>query len=339
MSYMDGALPFDISDFATTSPKGSDIQSMMNDSYTVPQPVPPVSSSSAMSSNYMNYDPMYSSQMSSSYDQYSQPLSYNGPSQPPSMFPYGQSQPPPPNSFAASNQSGSYMHRPPPPMPPFDNNSADASASEEYNPDTWALDWNPNQESSFNSSLDAPHSPPSYERKGVNTNVIEYIEPNLNDGHMTGAGDVDHRQLILPMNGLSAIGAKDRSRLVDVDHRNLISLTGSPKLNEKDVTAAATGLKDMDFRQMMPGGMPNAPPPPSIGADNKLVPPPSPPVMLLAQSSVDSTDAGNLMSPPTFLPPKFQSPPSQKPKNERGTRTYFNTNSCTMLSITRNTIH
>lgn len=330
MGYMDGgALPFDINDFATTSPKINDsshIQSMLTDSYTpIPQPVPPVSSSTSMPSNYMSYD--YSSQMSTSYDQYGQALSYNnaaGSAQPPNMFPYGQSQPQPPNSF--SNQSGSYMQRPPPPMPAFDNSNVDVSVSDEYNPDTWELDWNTTQESSFNTSLDAPHSPPNYERKGVNTNVIEYIEPN--DNHIPGAGDVDHRQLILPMNGLSAIGAKDRNRLVDVDHRNLISLTGSPKLNDKDAgSQSLIGSKDMDFRQMMTENIPNAPPPPHISADGKLAPPPSPPVMLLAQSSSIDSDAGNLMSPPSFLPPKFQSPPSQKPKNERGTRTYFQTNS------------
>lgn len=60
----------------------------------------------------------------------------------------------------------------------------------------------------------------------------------MNDSHIAGAGDVDHRQLILPMNGLNALGAKDRGRLSDVDHRNLISLTGSPKLTEKDANGS-----------------------------------------------------------------------------------------------------
>lgn len=117
MGYMDGgSLPFDINDFASASPKLNDLQSLMNDSYTpVPLPVPPVPSistssannSMSSSSNYMGYDPMYST----SYEQYNQSMMYNnqnGPSQQASMFPYNQNQPTP-NTFTSSSPAASYM--------------------------------------------------------------------------------------------------------------------------------------------------------------------------------------------------------------------------------------
>lgn len=52
------------------------------------------------------------------------------------------------------------------------------------------MSWNTTQDSSFNQSMDAPHSPPLYERKGVNTNVIEYIDPSLNESHLTGGKQI-----------------------------------------------------------------------------------------------------------------------------------------------------
>lgn len=231
MGYMDGGrLPFDINDFSAASPKGNEahiqvinssaakeenfniddfFKTLMPDTYTPaipPQPVPPAPT------NF--YGSAFQDQ--TTYDQFNQYSSYANNT----------------NSFKISIQ---------PPLPPssFDANQQN---NDEYNPDSWEMDMymNASQEISFNQTMDAPHSPPHYERKGVNTNVIEYIEPNADESHLTGSGDVDHRQLILPMNGLNALGAKDRGRLIDVDHRNLISLTGSPKLSEKD------GHNDLD---------------------------------------------------------------------------------------------
>lgn len=226
MSYMDGGhLPFDINDFSSASPKVNQahfqvinsnkeenfnvddfFKSLMPDSYTpaIPQPVPPAPT------NF--YGSAFQQQQVSNYDQFNPYQSY-------------------------PNNSNNFNNSIQPPLPPssFDGNQSNV-ANDEYNPDSWEMDmsWNTTQDSSFNQTMDAPHSPPHYERKGVNTNVIEYIEPSANDSHLNASGDVDHRQLILPMNGLSALGGKDRGRLIDVDHRNLISLTGSPKLTEKD---------------------------------------------------------------------------------------------------------
>lgn len=264
-----GALPFDINDFGAMSPKGSQahqiqvinsclikdtessvddfFKSIMSDNYNrEPQPVPPVPSSSATNS-YPNYAGGYNPM--NQYNQFnSNPASLPHSS---SMFPTAQIQ----HSYSLSNLDICYNGPIPsysttdnpntynnpiaqPPLPPFEGN-----VSDEYNPDSWEMDmsWNTSQESGFNHSLDAPRSPPHYERKGVNTNIIEYIDPSITENHLTGSADVDHRQLLLPMSGANTLGksVKDRGRLADVDHRNLISLTGSPK-TEKDTQANAS---------------------------------------------------------------------------------------------------
>lgn len=241
MGYMDsGRLPFDINDFSASSPKSSEahiqvidstsskeneiddfFKTLMHDTYTPaipPQPVPAVGST-----NY--YDSVFQPQQTSSYDPFSQ---YENSTVNTSASLFSNDA-----NNSAYNSSYSNTFNTPitqPPLPPSSNQQ-----------DSWEMDmsWNASQNSSFNQSMDAPRSPPHYERKGINTNVIEYIEPGVNESHMAGAGDVDHRQLILPMNGgLNALGAKDRGRLMDVDHRNLISLTGSPKLSEKDANGS-----------------------------------------------------------------------------------------------------
>ncbi|XP_062546335.1 uncharacterized protein LOC134212459 isoform X2 [Armigeres subalbatus] len=129
--------------------------------------------------------------------QYNQPML--------SDYPAGRSQPGPPRG----------PHHPPPPPVNLDR-------SDEYN-STWdmSMTWDGPHDSTFQ-GLDTPVSPPHYERKGVNSNVIEYIDGVNEDGPLQ---DVDHRQL--PNMPLPAF-MKDKGRLMDVDHRNLISLTGSP---------------------------------------------------------------------------------------------------------------
>lgn len=105
----------------------------------------------------------------------------------------------------------------PPPQP------VNLDRSDEYN-STWdmSMTWDGPQDSSGFQNLDTPVSPPHYERKGLNPNVIEYIDDVNEEGPLQ---DVDHRQLpSLPMPAFM----KEKGRLMDVDHRNLISLTGSP---------------------------------------------------------------------------------------------------------------
>lgn len=248
LSYMDThRLPFDINDFTASSPKGSEAQiqvldssntsnnkdneiddffkTLMHDTYTPaipPQPVPAVAGSTGY------YGQSFAGQPTNSYDQFNQYDSGNVSS---NLFGGGDS-----NVSSSYNQSYANTFNTSisqPPLPPASNRQ-----------ENWGdmdMSWvGGGQDANFNQSMDAPRSPPHYERKGVNTNVIEYIEPGVNDSHLTGSGDVDHRQLVLPMNGLNALGAKDRGRLIDVDHRNLISLTGSPKLTEKDANGSQT---------------------------------------------------------------------------------------------------
>lgn len=261
MGYMDrGSLPFDISDFGRLSPK-------RNEAHTIqvigaraagynpadPQPVPPVASTSGQ--NYLGYNNDYSSQDQNSYNQYnpyapgqnpSRSSIYGGP-QTNSYNPTSQSNiynPAAPSSQYTTSQSAptynSQIPLAPPPLPPaFDQ----SNVSDEYNPDSWEMDmtWNTSQESSFNQSIETPHSPPHFERKSVNTNLIEYIDPAVDEVNPTH--DVDHRQLLLPMGALSALG-KLGKRPVDVDHRNLISLTGSPKTDKDTITAVLGGNGD-----------------------------------------------------------------------------------------------
>lgn len=247
---MDGRLPFDINDFTTSSPKTNEahiqvldssttsskdneiddfFKTLMHDTYTPaipPQPVPAVVSTA----NYYG-PPSFSTQSTSNYDQFNQYDSGNV-NVSSNLFGGGDSSgvTSPYNQQYANTFNTSIAQ---PPLPPASNRQGEWGDMD--------MSWNAgSQDPSFNQSMDAPRSPPHYERKGVNTNVIEYIEPSENDSHMSGSGDVDHRQLVLPINGLNALGAKDRGRLIDVDHRNLISLTGSPKLSEKDANGSHT---------------------------------------------------------------------------------------------------
>lgn len=143
--------------------------------------------------------------------------------QPPSISSYGMPPRPPPRYPPANQNFTAHIPLPPTPVPlAFDGNLSD-----EYNPESWDMEmsWNSNQNSTFNSTSETPTSPPHFDQEGVDTDTIEYVD---NTGQIiTSETDVDHRQLRLPNMPLSAI-SKDKGRVLDVDHRNLISLTGSP---------------------------------------------------------------------------------------------------------------
>lgn len=69
--------------------------------------------------------------------------------------------------------------------------------------------------------MDAPHSPPEYDQKAANERpAIEYTDQQTDIG---GSTDVDHRALTNVL-----------TRHIDIDHRNLISLTGSPGQNNSE---------------------------------------------------------------------------------------------------------
>lgn len=134
----------------------------------------------------------------------------------------------------------------PPPVPP-------TSVPDEYNPEqepeTWSdADGNWTQSLIPSSALDTPESPPMFEKEGY----VEGAEYHDNVTVVSGTADVDHRVLrplpppaigtlfiyfdncqIVKRWFFSLICFSDnlRGRGKDVDHRNLISLTGSPADN------------------------------------------------------------------------------------------------------------
>lgn len=199
-----------------------------------PQPPPPLPQPSQQMNPYnSNLQPRLPPPNNNSYNlrgppnpAFNQPYntamhnSYHGPPAPPLPRPRYPPLPP--------NQNNNYnMPLAPPPLPP----AFDGNLSDEYNPETWDLEMNSwsssQQDDSFNQSIETPVSPPHFEREGINANIIEYTETGTNDN---STSDVDHRQLRLPNIPMSNLVSKDKGRALDVDHRNLISLTGSPKI-------------------------------------------------------------------------------------------------------------
>lgn len=88
---------------------------------------------------------------------------------------------------------------------------------------------------------DTPMSPPMFEKEGFNEPV------QYDDTSGTIAEDVDHRSIVLP---------HGRGGKKDVDHRNLISLTGSPASHQKPRQTSwnkfESSGKDQDFRMLVP---------------------------------------------------------------------------------------
>ncbi|XP_070074079.1 regulation of nuclear pre-mRNA domain-containing protein 2 isoform X2 [Drosophila takahashii] len=256
-SYLDGGkLPFDINDFKRDSKdRGSAIEvigSRSDDEAYVPSAnfyKPEAISSSDSSSipglggsaEYTPNPPLFGS---SSQEQYVPP--------PPSHL-YGGNG----NGGGSGGQDNQYTPAPmpPPPLPPSLGPSG--GSADDFN-STWnmSMSWTP-LDSSLNSSgassssyanQSTPHSPPHFDRKGNSAAApIEYNEHLHTNSAALGAEDVDHRTLQLPPAfdfGAKLGLSKDKSRqLVDIDHRNLISLTGSPGGAEKDFAGG-----DVDYR-------------------------------------------------------------------------------------------
>ncbi|XP_033248981.1 uncharacterized protein LOC108163359 isoform X2 [Drosophila miranda] len=153
---------------------------------------------------------------------------------------------------------------PPPPLPPSIGSTGGGgggNGGDDFN-STWnmSMSWTP-LDTSLNSSgasssaynpQSTPQSPPHFERK-ASVAPPEYSEHLHNNSAELGSEDVDHRTLQLPP--AFTFGAKlglsqDKTRqLVDIDHRNLISLTGSPGGADKDFGGFGG---DVDYR-IVPG--------------------------------------------------------------------------------------
>ncbi|XP_016964265.1 atrophin-1 isoform X2 [Drosophila biarmipes] len=256
-SYLDGGkLPFDINDFKRDSKdRGSAIEvigSRSDDESYVP------------SANFYKPEPISSSD-SSSIPGLGGPAEYT-PN--PSLFGSSSQEQyiPPPTSHlygGNGNGGGSVVQEnpytpapmPPPPLPPSLGPSS--GSTDDFN-STWnmSMSWTP-LDTSLNSSgassssyanQSTPHSPPHFERKANSAAApIEYNEHLHTNSVALGAEDVDHRTLQLPPAfdfGAKLGLSKDKSRqLVDIDHRNLISLTGSPGGAEKEFSGG-----DVDYR-------------------------------------------------------------------------------------------
>lgn len=183
-----------------------------NNNNIQPRPPPPNNSYNLRGPPNPAFNQPYSTSMHNNYHGGLPPVPLQRPRYPP----------PPPNQINNFN-----MPLAPPPLPP----AFDGNLSDEYNPESWDLEmssWNSSQQDdSFNQTIETPVSPPHYEREGSRESIIlEYIDTAGNEN--SGSGDVDHRQLRLPNIPMTAISSKDKGRVLDVDHRNLISLTGSP---------------------------------------------------------------------------------------------------------------
>ncbi|XP_044744501.1 regulation of nuclear pre-mRNA domain-containing protein 2 isoform X2 [Coccinella septempunctata] len=142
--------------------------------------------------------------------------------------------------------------------------------SEEYNPEediqTWDgdLSWAPPPLD----NTDTPESPPPFEKEAFG-DPIEYHD-NIAS---SGAADVDHR--VLPSNLMDT--GKMPGRNQDVDHRNLISLIGSPATDSNSnqlCNSEGWSGGDQDYRQ---SGDKDYRLPFDIGEQLKLPPPPPPP--------------------------------------------------------------
>ena len=188
--------------------------------------------------------------------------------------------PPMPSDFQLPPSSPSSVPVPPPPMPPnmFDNHSQDSREREEWNTalppkfptwrDTAESNWAREDSNAQDGgewmpalpvpkvpppplpqSLETPESPPSFEKEPFRE-PVEYDDTGLNRSSIM-SGDVDHRSFM----GHSSTSKDVDHRILnnrfkkDVDHRNLISLTGSPReLQPPPLPPALWGDVDQDYR-------------------------------------------------------------------------------------------
>ncbi|KOX77404.1 Regulation of nuclear pre-mRNA domain-containing protein 2 [Melipona quadrifasciata] len=106
---------------------------------------------------------------------------------------------------------------------------------------------------------ETPESPPMYEKTGF-TDPVEYDDSQPQESLLNTAGDVDHRVIPIPMTVENQLPYR-LMKAADVDHRNLISLTGSPaNHNANDTMNTITNSNnlwstgDQDYRQHMQPG-------------------------------------------------------------------------------------
>lgn len=113
---------------------------------------------------------------------------------------YQQSQPPLPSgppgmSNYQNNSSASYLIAPPPPPATYNPPQVEYSSGIPLPPPTMNNSGDDYSWNSWNSTLiETPHSPPHFERKGHDGNIVEYIDESLRS--INESSDIDHRQLM-----------------------------------------------------------------------------------------------------------------------------------------------
>lgn len=128
--------------------------------------------------------------------------------------------------------------------------------------------WDPSNETTWTNAVrgkneilsETPESPPMYEKAGF-TDPVEYDDSQPQESLLSTAGDVDHRVIPIPITVENQLPYR-LMKAADVDHRNLISLTGSPanhNVNDNSMNALANSSNlwstgDQDYRQHMQPG-------------------------------------------------------------------------------------
>ncbi|XP_066590062.1 uncharacterized protein [Prorops nasuta] len=143
-------------------------------------------------------------------------------------------------------------------------NSMNPSWAEENDDERWDSNndntW-PNPLRSKSDILsETPESPPMYEKSAFRE-PVQYDEPQPPEPLLSSAADVDHRIIPMPMAGENQLPYR-LMKNADVDHRNLISLTGSPaNHNNSDSTLGGISnnnslwsTEDQDYRQHVQPG-------------------------------------------------------------------------------------
>ncbi|XP_011167717.2 uncharacterized protein LOC105201415 [Solenopsis invicta] len=132
---------------------------------------------------------------------------------------------------------------------------SDGDRWDSNNDSTWPIDRTKNDILS-----ETPESPPIYEKAGF-TEPVEYNEPQPQESLNT-TGDVDHRVIPIPMTRENQLPYR-LMKAADVDHRNLISLTGSPANHHNLGDSSLSSLPnnnnlwstgDQDYRRHMQPG-------------------------------------------------------------------------------------
>jgi hypothetical protein len=205
----DGNLPFDLNEFYRESPPPPQNDKHLIQVIQTQEPSAPLSD-------------FYNSMLPSKIESYNPATAYNDSYLPISQPPLPSVPPPIANQYSQPNPNFICTAPPPPPpaaSKPLLDTSISHNSNEEYS--AWN-DW----------SIETPVSPPHFERKGQDDSMIEYIDKGFAD--IEGIEDIDHRQLFgvdMEIKGIFFCWQKHKINLIffaDIDHRNLISLTGSP---------------------------------------------------------------------------------------------------------------